>query len=959
MKNVLLLLAFALSFPMLLIGQTGAISGTITEADGGFEVIGGNVMIQGTGIGASTELDGTYTIKNLEPGAYIVEISYIGFETVVKEGVEVKADETTQLDVKLGESAVALEVVEVSGKKITNSEGAVVAMIKNSSQVLDGVSSAQISKSGDGDVAAAVKRVSGVTVQGGKYIYVRGLGDRYSKTTLNGASIPGLDPNRNAVQMDIFPTSMVDNIIVYKTFSPQLTGEFTGGLIDIATKNFPEEFEITGSITTGINTNTHIGTTFIGHESGSTDWLGIEDGTRAIPASIQGATILPAQASGSGIDQAQANELTNQTTAFANNFDIASKKILPNHGFSFSVGNTKNLLGKEFGFNASVNYSHKYNSYDDGISGDYSLTGQYDNVDRLSRQFQFSDVRSTENVIWGAMLNSGLKLNNNNKISFSLMHNQSGTSSTRIQDGVKHKDDPDEGYNTRSLQYLERAMSTAQIGGKHTFGGLNDATLEWKSAGTLSGQEEPDLRFFTYRYVGPDDNRRYFLKRSSDRLPVRYFRDMNEINLDNKIDFTLPYAQWSGLTSKLKVGGAYLAKTRTYRENKFIFDYANSRFFDGDVSSFFDSENILTYSDTESMYNAEGNGTFVSEGYDPANEYDAAQQVAAAYVMTELPLTSKLELVAGMRMEKTTLQFETFSEDKLRQYEILDGNTNILDNLDFLPALNLNYTVNEKMKFRAAVSRTLARPTFRELSPVETFDFMGGFITIGNPDLKRTLITNTDLRWEFYPKSKEMISVGLFYKDFQNPIERTYNPQAVNGEYTFRNVDNAKVAGVELEFRKGLGFIAPALNKFNFATNATYVYSTTDIDPSELAHIRGTNPDASATRSMYGQAPFSINGMIGYDNEKGTKSNIVFNMVGPRIAFVTFGGTPNIFEMPRATLDYNFSHQLKGGTSLKFAATNLLNAKYRLAIPFKGLNYDVQSNSLGMGFSAGVSFKLK
>ena len=957
MKNVFTFLL--LSIPFLLFGQNGSISGTITEADGGFEVIGGNVMIQGTGTGASTELDGTYTIKNLEPGAYNIEISYIGFETVVKEGILVKANEDTKLDVKLGESAVALDVVEVSGQKITNSEGAVVAMIRNSSQVLDGVSSAQISKSGDSDVAAAVKRVSGVTVQGGKYIYVRGLGDRYSKTTLNGTSIPGLDPNRNAVQMDIFPTSMVDNIIVYKTFSPQLTGEFTGGLIDIATKNFPEAFEVKGSVSMGVNTSTHFGTSFIGHENGSTDWLGMDDGTRAIPTAVQGAEILPAQASGSGIDQTRAMELTNQTTAFANNFDIAPKKILPNHGFSLSVGNTKDILGKKLGFNASVNYSHKYNSYDDGISGDYSLTGQYDNVNTLSKQFLFSDVKSTENVIWGAMLNSGLKLNNNNKISFSLMHNQSGTSSTRIQDGAKHKDDPDEGYNTRSLQFLERAMSTAQLGGKHTFEGLNDATLEWKAAGTLSGQEEPDLRFFTYRYVGAEDDRRYFLKRSSDRLPVRYFRDMNEVNLDNKVDFTLPYAQWNGLTAKLKVGGSYLSKTRTYRENKFVFDYANSRFFDGDVSSYFNADNVLNYSDTESMYYTGGNGTFVTEGYDPANEYDAAQQVAAGYVMTELPLTNQLELVAGARMEKTTLQFETFSEDKLRQYEMLDGEANILDNLDILPAINLNYNVSDKMKIRVAASRTLARPTFRELSPVETFDFMGGFITIGNPDLKRTLITNTDLRWEFYPQPKEMISVGLFYKDFQNPIERTYNPQAVNGEYTFRNVDNAKVAGIELEFKKGLGFICNALNKFNFATNATYVYSTTDIDEAELAHIRGTNPNAAATRTMYGQAPFSINGMIGYDNEKGTKSNVVFNMVGPRIAFVTFGGTPNIFEMPRATLDYNFSHQLSGGTSIKFSATNLLNAKYRLAIPFKGTDYDIQSNALGMGFSAGVSFNLK
>ena len=252
MKNLFTLTLFLAFFTTLSAQDTGTVAGKVIEAESGFEVIGGNVSIIGTDRGTVTDLDGTYQLE-VAAGTYTIEISYIGFATQQISDVIVTAGTVTPLDVQLGESAVELEGVEVVAKAFKNTEAAVLAIQKTAPVVLDGISSAQISKSGDNDVAGAVKRVTGVTVEGGKYVYVRGLGDRYSKTTLNGAEIPGLDPNRNTVQMDLFPTNLVDNILVYKTFSPNLPGDFTGGYVDIATKDFPEQFTFSASASVGYN----------------------------------------------------------------------------------------------------------------------------------------------------------------------------------------------------------------------------------------------------------------------------------------------------------------------------------------------------------------------------------------------------------------------------------------------------------------------------------------------------------------------------------------------------------------------------------------------------------------------------------------------------------------------------------------------------------------------------------
>lgn len=959
MNHIKLLLSSILLFSLtLLSAQTGSIAGKVIEADSGFEVIGGNVVIKGTGTGSSSDLDGNYQINNLEPGTYILECSYIGFETKEIAGVVVESGKVTTLDIKMGESSIQLEIAVVSGKQVQNTESALIAIQRKAPVVLDGISSAQISKSGDNNAAAAIRRVPGVTVEGGKYVYVRGLGDRYSKTTLNGSTIPGLDPNKNTVQMDLFPTPLIDNIIVYKTFAPNLPADFSGGYVDITTKDFPTSRTFQASVSAQYNTLSTFNNNFMTYEGGSKEWLGMDDGTRDIPKIVQ-TTQVPKDQRGSNIDANQALLLTEMTSSFKNNLTFQNISPLPTYAFSLSGGDQKQLFGKPIGFNAAISYRTDNLFYQNGTSGIYELTGNWDDVEKLTTQLELNDTKSVQNVLWGAMFNTSYKLTKNNKIGFTVMHNQSGTKLARYQEGKKQRDDPDDGYQTSTWQYLQRALSTFQLKGKHFISKWNDTEISWQSSYALSSQDEPDLRFFTNRFREKSDGTRsYFIKPSSDRLPVRYYRNMDETNFDNRIDISIPFKQWSSLSSKLKFGGSYLMKDRDFREERY--NYSNqSAAYSGDITQYLSTENLLTYDDKEFMYLNNGDGVFIVDAHEPANNYDASQQVGAAYAMVELPLTKKLRAVAGARMETTKIQFYSFSDAIKEKYNNLDGKANVLDNLDILPSINLNFAASEKMQVRMAYNKTLARPTFRELAPFESFDFMGGFILIGNPELERTLVDNVDLRFEIYPKSGEIISVSAFYKNFDKPIERTYNPEAPNGEFTFRNVEQARLAGAELEIRKNLDFIAKSLSNFSLAGNFTYIYSRTDIDSRELEQIRATNPNAKSYREMYGQAPYVVNAMLSYQNEGGTSANLAFNITGPRISYISIGGTPNIYELPRASLNFNIQHEFNNGLGLRFSAKNLLNAKYQQAITFKDQEYYVQSNDLGMDFSLGVNFKLK
>ena len=954
MKQLTLILCLTLLAVHSISAQVGTIAGTVLEAESGFEVIGGNVLVVGSeGLGTVTDLDGSYQL-DLEPGIYTIEFSYIGFASQQITDIEIKAGELTSLDIQLGEDVAQLEEVVVTAKAYKNTETALMTIQKKAPVVLDGISSAQISKSGDNDVASAVRRVTGVTVEGGKYVYVRGLGDRYSKTSMNGAEIPGLDPNRNTVQMDIFPTNLIDNIVVYKTFSPDLPADFTGGYVDIATKDFPEQFTFSASGSLGYNTlATFNSDNYITYSGGSTDFLGFDDGTRAVPEVVAANDDIPTYTQGAN-DAELGRELTDLTRAFSNNWDVINDSPFLNHRLALSIGNQIEVGGKPLGIIAAGSYSRNFSAYSNGIDAIYKLTENAAQATALNTEVFLNEQRGQDEVLWGAMLAASMKLAPTQKIGLTIMRNQSATTSLSVYEGVKFQDDPEDIYFTNTWRFLERSLSTFQLRGKHVFTSANNFEVNWFASYSLSTQDQPDLRYFTQR-LRPSGN--YQIKPSSDRVPNRFFRDMDQSSFDGKVNAILPFTQWSGLSSQFKVGGGYVTRFRTFLEDRYIFQNQLFSVPNGDIFNYFQPENLLTVE--EGGYANNGQGVYLVDNYDPINNYEAQQNVAAAYAMFELPLSAKIRAIFGARMETTIIRFKTFDTNAtLFNFPLLDGIQNLIDEVDILPGVNLNYEMTEAMKLRLAYSRTLARPTFRELAPITTFDADNGVNIVGNPNLQRTLIDNIDLRWENFFANGEMISFSAFYKNFTNPIERTFNTEAQNIELTWDNVENAFLYGAEIEVRKNFGFITEPLKALSVVANFSYIISRTDIEASEFELIQAGDPDAEPFRQMFGQAPYVANALLSYKApEKGTQANLSFNVVGPRISLVTKGATPEYFQQPIPFLNFNISQPFGSGWTARLSANNLLNAKYTETVTFKDNVDTVREYGLGINFSLGLSYR--
>lgn len=933
------------------VAQTGTIRGVITDTDAQEPLAGATVRLMRDSVvlgGAYSEDDGSYTLQ-AKPGTYKLVFSYISYASKTIEGVVVKAGETLVHDVGIGvdvEKTGDENTVVITDKVIKNTEATLINLQRRSTSVVDVISLEQVKRAGDADAGSAMKRVTGVTVEGGKYVYVRGLGDRYSKTLLNGAEIPGLDPNRNSVQMDMFPSSLIDNLVVHKTFSPELPGSFSGGLVKITTKDFPQEFTLQVSTSASYNTVSSFRDDFLSTQRGKLDFLGFDDGTRALPAPISNSGfVLPDI---SFADPVKAEALNAASKAFATPIYPTATNSGLNHSHSFTIGNQKPLLGKPFGYIASLSYASNQTVYEDYEQGRWVLSDNVDQTTQLSPQVTLSGINAIREVLWGGLVNLSYLPHLNHQFSVNYLHNQSGNSSAAYMMGGLQKDDPNLVFETRVSSYTQRAMDALQFKGDHKFGILK---ADWIASYTLSRQDEPDLRFFSNDYTRDDSI--YDIQRNLYTAPSRYFRKMSENNLDAKLNFTLPFKQWSGLASSLKFGGAYTYKDRTFFERRYEFvNGSNGTIqYNGDEAAYWAPENMgVIGTDQNGLYRY---GIYVSDASELRNNYTGTQGIAAGYAMVELPIIKPLRFVGGARLEKTDILLVS-KDPQLEQ--------GMLDNMDILPSANLIYSLRQDavkniMNVRLSYARTLARPVFRELAPYASFDFVGDIVLVGNPNLERTLIDNFDLRWELFPTTSELVSVSAFYKDFTNPIELVINPMAANLEGNFRNVAAAQVYGLEFEFRKNLGFITPMLKNFRAGGNLTLIRSQQTIAPDELAQIRALNPYAEEAREMFGQSPYTVNGELAYVNDSiGLNVSANFNVFGARISAVSRGGTPNVYEMPRPTLDMAASQQIFKRVSVSVKARNLLDPTFRRVHTFKGQEFVYSSYRLGRSFSLGLGY---
>lgn len=962
MKFLRLLVIFSLTCLMAVAqAQNGTLRGTVANGETGEKLLGATIrLIQGDAIkgGAYTDLEGSYTAVAV-PGTYTAIISYVSFVSDTIPDIVLTAGGVTIQNTLLYISMETREDLQVNivAKRDKTSTVSLYTTKRKSINTIDGVSADLIKRTGDANVAAAMQRITGVTVEGGKYVYVRGLGDRYSKTTLNGAELPGLDPNRNTVQMDIFPSNLIDNILVYKNFTPDLPGSFTGGLIDVVTKDFPDRFKLNVSASAGYNNQANLRDDFLTYQTGSQDWLGQDDGTRALPDLLADPTFeIPTR---SGRDGEVANQIDMASKAFKTDLFPQLGNSSLNQNYQVSVGDQIQLGNRPFGYIASASYRRNFSAYDNGFIGRYKITDS--TATQLNTERQHDMQSATEEVLWGGLIKLSYKPHPNHKFSANYMHNQSGESYTRNFEGPIPADAADLIFQTRVLGYLQRELNVYQFNAAHVFGKLK---ADWIVSYSKSQQDEPDLRFFSNDYTedASDGSRIYDIQTALYPPASRFFRDLTEENLNAKLDFELPFKQWAGEESKFKFGGAYTQKDRVFNEVRYQYTQGvSTKAYDGDPAAFFAESNLgVRFVDTtwNGQFNDQGQpifvpdykyGNFLEIGTRPENSYTGTQTVMGLYGMVELPIFDRLKGVFGARLETT-------------DSEVISGDSGIepgkLDLSDVLPAANLIYALNNNMNLRGGYSRTLARPNFREFAPYSAFDFVGDYLLTGNPNLKRTLIDNYDLRWEWFPSPRETITVSGFYKGFTDPIEKILEARAANLEFTFANVASATVYGVEFEFRKNLGFITSGLSNLELSGNVALIKSEVSIDPLELQVIRSVDPDRPATRPMFGQSPYSINGEMLYVSDSlGLTVSLNYTVSGERLAVVGGKSSPDVYEQPRGLLNLSVSKNL-GRFGIRFRANNLLDPEYKQIQRYKGNEFIFQTYSMGRSYSLGLSYKI-
>ena len=942
-RSIFFILAFfSIGFAF---SQTGTIAGTVFDEDG--EPMMGATVALDTAGGAYTDLDGKFSLEGVSTGKHTISVSYVSYETKIIKDVEVKDGKAIDLQIKmLVEGTDDIEEVVIEAKMLKNTESSIITMQRKSAIVMDGIASQQFKKMGNNNAASAVKNVSGVSIEGGKYVYIRGLGDRYSQTLLNGSEIPSLDPEKNAVQLDIFPTGIIDNMMVLKTFSPDYPANFAGGIVNISTLEFPDEKIIKFSTSFSYNTQASFQSEVQSYEGGSMDWLGFDNGTRDVPDLIKNASskyTLPNF--GSAItNQSVRDTLSQVTKGFGSTMYLTGQKTFPlNHKHSFVFANKYKLFKKDFGVIASLNYMRTYQYYTDGQANRYQLTGDVDKTDILNPIYEFNDQQHVMNVLWGGLVNLSMKLNSANKLSFNYMYNRSAKKYARYQDGHFYSDDPDLFREDRILGFTERSINMFQLMGEHSIGENGKFNIKWITAATFSTQKEPDLRFFSNDYVQNDQGQNiYSISANLYKEPGRFFRDLEQKNYDTKVHLTYKFTD----KFKLKTGASYLFKHRIFDEDRYQYE---TQFSTVSIASNINFTPVTFFAANNLGYNPDS-GIVIQDASEKRNDYEGFQAVTSAYLMADFKVTQLLRVITGARIEHTDIEV-TSADVSLPQGLLLAT--------DILPTINIIYALGEKVNLRLGFSQTLARPTFREISPFSSYNFSADYPLVGNDSLERTNISNYDIRLEWYPDLGDMLAISGFYKDLKNPIERTFSAEAANGEVNFTNVAKASVFGVEIDVKKHLGFISPTLYNLRVGLNMTFTKSVVDIPEQLLVVKRANDPGVETSRPLFMQSPYLINANLSYRHDSaGFEAMVFFNVFGKRLAQISQDATPDIYETPRPNLGLfirkSFGKSQKASIYTRFS--NILNPAYKMSHTYKDKEYIVSSYKLGQNISLGFSY---
>ncbi len=939
------ILFFLISFNMF----SQSITGIVLDGDNNEALPFANVSIKGTKTGATTDIDGKFEIK-VAPGTYTVIFSFIGYSTVQMSDVIVKSNKETFIQVTLKPESNQLEDIVITTTSKKNSEASLLNLQKKSISLVDGLSIQSIKKAGDSDVAGAIKRVPGISVQGGKYIYVRGLGDRYSKTTLNGMELPGLDPDRNTIPMDIFPTNLIENILVKKSASSEIGADFTGGTVDINLKDFSFSPEYTINFTAGYNPDMHFNSNFIADVKSSSDWRGKDDGLRDIPfdQSISFVRVNPS------ISAEDANNLTESTRKLTKTLKPIQQRSDLNYNFGFSASNGykfKKDGESTIGYIAAIGYKSETSFLNDFYRANVIRTPN----DGVQNELVKEGIFGTINTYLSTLLGVTYK-DSKNKISVNFIDLQNGESNALELESQGFIENVFWGEES-TITYTERNLRSIPIGGKHTIGD-NLFTVDWKFAPSKSTLQDKDFR--TTIFETDADKTFYLIGPNPIASPSRLWRDLDETSTVGKLDIEIPI-QISNISGKISLGASKISKERDFNSRKFdlIYHPRDTGIFGGDPNAILAEENIwVQLPGTNPNSNR---GTYITGGPERTNIYNSKSENDAYYLSSELKFSEKFKSVVGVRFENYQLRYT--GED-------LEGNTFdnelFIDDKDLFTNINLIFSPNEKSNVRASYYKTTARPSFREASASYLIDPVTQTFFLGNPEIRSAYINNYDLRYEFFGEKNEMFALSLFSKSFKDPIEIAVVSDDTPNDFTARNNDKATVRGVEFELRKNL----LTLNNltFNVNSNVSFISAKQTMNEDEyqarLELAKEAGVEISRERELQGQSPYMINiGLLAVESEKEIEAGLYYNVQGPTLEFVGAGGVPDIYSEPFHNLDFSASKVFNGKKLTKkitFRAKNILQDKTE---SYYVLNKEksnlFRSFSPGIIFSLGVSLTFK
>lgn len=846
----------------------------------------------------------------------------------------------------------AIEEVVATGTRLKGTATAVLQERKNQAFVADILGAEQISRTGDSDAASALRRVTGLTLVDGKFIYVRGLGERYSSTQLNGAVVPTPDPTRNVIPLDLFPADIIESLSVQKSYSPSMPASFGGGNVDIRLKTIPSEmvFNVSGSL--GYNTeNSNDGLDYAG---GGDDWFGRDDGTRAAPDAIlerwEQKQFLD------DLDQAAAVELFSQVNR---NYGPEAASVKPDMGLNLTAGNS-------YDFNQDWRVGFLFTA---GYERETLVTERYElqQADRVQESINlvrfFDDISATEHSVkWSSLLNLGIDYNRNHRIDYSLIVLNDTRDEIQERFGNTENLSIAEGVRIRDIQveYEERSLYTSQLKGVHTFPEFNFMGFDWKYSIGRSARYAPGN--MQARFVIADANEDGIFDAQNEislldaQTAGRYsFQDLNDRLENFGYNVTYPYmaGKWE---MEFKFGADFVTKSRTAENRRF------------DVNTLAFSDRSLLVGDTfgdilsnEVLASADFNQrAIIRDTTIAGDDYVAGQKVDAYYVEADFFFNNKWRFTGGVRWEDFR-QVVAPLDPRTNQFDLPDeadrSQLAFAEN-DFYPAIAMTYFLSEDVQFRGSVGKTVVRPDLREVSSATFIDPLTDFPIAGTPGISTTSITNYDLRWEWYREAGNNVSVGLFYKDMKNPIESVQSP-AQDGPPLIRiaNAESGEVYGVEIEFLQGLDVFGEGIWD-NLFTSGNVTISDSEITLDRQNIVDQTGVSAAITnvnRRLTGHSEYVLNLQMGYDSDNGEHSaSLVYNVFGERILIPGIDGFEDNLEQPFHSFDMVYKYYPDFNTTVSFKLKNILDESRE--IEFEGVPLRTETRGTEVSLSLKYDF---